>query len=152
MTQQQHSPAEGVLSMMKHLVIVVALAACGSKQPAPVSNGGSGTTGPAPGPADTRSAIEKRRDVACESLGPRITTCAVGDAKKALAAGQISQAQYNEITASGVLAKNTEEFVEACKAPKTPYSSRQVRVLEVCQNEETECEPLMACLDNLNKQ
>jgi len=44
-----------------------------------------------------------------------------------------------------------DRFIKSCKAPKTPYSSRQVRVLEVCQQEESQCEPLLACLDNLNK-
>ena len=132
------------------LLLGLALGACSSKQ-TPVENSGDGTA-PGAGPRDTRTAIEKRRDSACESLGPRITTCAVADAKKALEAGEIKQAQYDEITKSEVQAKNTEEFVESCKMPKTPYSSRQIRVLEVCQKEETECEPLMACLDNLNKQ
>jgi hypothetical protein len=145
------------MNMMKNLAFVVSvsvfsfgLAACGSKQQTPVENaGGDGSAAPAP--TDTRSAIEKRRDAACDSLGPRITTCAAVDAKAAKDAGQITQAQYDEITKKEILAKNTEEFVEACKAPQTPYSSRQIRVLEVCQAEETECGPLMACLDNLNK-
>ena len=142
--------------MMKNLALIlgfgIAVAGCGSKQQTPVENSGGAGGGSAPGPTDTRSAIEKRRDTACESLGPRITTCAAVDAKAAKEAGQITQAQYDEITKKEVLAKNTEEFVDACKAPKTPYSSRQIRVLEVCQTEETECGPLIACLDNLNKQ
>ncbi len=140
--------------MMKNLALMglFALAACGSKQQPPVENAGGGdSSAPAAGPTDTRTAIEKRRDAACDSLGPRITTCAAVDAKAAKDAGQITQAQYDEITKKEILAKNTEEFVEACKAPQTPYSSRQIRVLEVCQAEETECGPLMACLDNLNK-
>jgi hypothetical protein len=32
------------------------------------------------------------------------------------------------------------------------YSARQVRVLEVCQKEESECEPMLTCLDNLKPQ
>jgi hypothetical protein len=131
------------------LVSVAALGACGSKQPPAVENTGGSAV--APGPSDTRSAIEKRRDAACEELGPRITTCAVNDAKAALADGKITQKQYDEITQSGVLKKNTEEFIEDCQKPKTAYSSRQIRVLEVCPKEELECEPMMACLDNLNK-
>lgn len=134
--------------MMKNLVIALALLGCGSKQPPAVSNAGSGE--PA-GPRDTRTEIEKRRDTACESLGPRVTQCAVDDARKAFAEGTITKAQHDEITASGVQAKNTEEFIDSCKNPKTAYSSRQIRVLEVCQKEESECEPLMACLDNLHK-
>jgi hypothetical protein len=133
------------------IALAATLAACGSKQQPAVENSGSGDTA-GPGPQDTRNEIEKRRDAACESLGPRITKCAVDDARIALAAGQIKQAQYDEITRKDVQAKNTDEFVDSCKQPKTPYSSRQVRVLEVCPKEESECEPLMSCLDNLNKQ
>jgi hypothetical protein len=138
-----------VVSMMKYFAFVIALAsaACGSKQSTPVASSGGDT----PGATDTRTAIEKRRDAACETLGPRITTCAVEDAKQAKEAGQITQAQYDDITKREVLAKNTEEFVDSCKKPKTPYSSRQIRVLEVCPKEESDCDPLMACLDHLDK-
>ena len=117
-----------------------------------VSNAGSGDgSADPPGPVtDTRTELERRRDDACKTLGPRITDCAVADAKAALDAGQIKQAQYDEITKPEVKAKNTSEFVEDCSGKE--FSSRQVRVLEVCQKEETECEPMLACLDNLNKQ
>ena len=37
------------------------------------------------------------------------------------------------------------------KCNKADRSSRQVRVLEVCHAEETQCEPLLSCLENLNK-
>lgn len=139
--------------MMKKLLFLAMLAACGSKSSTPVANSGSASSiGPAedpPGPvADTRTEIERRRDAACETLGPKITSCAVEDAKKALAAGQLKQKEFDESTSPEIQSKNTEEFVKACK--QAQYSSRQVRVLEVCQREETECEPLLACLDNLN--
>lgn len=135
--------------MMKNLVIVVALAACsGPKTQTPVSNSGSGDgAGPV---KDTRTELEKRRDAACETLGPRITECAVQDAKAALAAGKTTQKEFDATTKSEVLAKNTSEFVEDCG--KREYSSRQVRVLEVCQKEEPECDPMLSCLDNLKKQ
>jgi hypothetical protein len=128
---------------MKHLLLAILLAACGSKNQTPVASSGSDT---AP-PADTRTEIEKRRDAACETLGPKMTACAVEDSKAELDAGSMTQKQYDEITAPEVKAKNTEQFVENCK--KAEYSSRQVRVLEVCQREESECDPLLACLDNL---
>ncbi len=131
--------------MMKNLVLVLALSACGKSQ-TPVSNQGSGE-----GPVkDTRTAVERRRDTACESLGPRVTDCAVEDAKAALAAGTLKQKDYDAITKPEIKSKNTHEFVKDCAAKE--LSSRQVRVLEVCQKEETECDPLVACLDNLNKQ
>lgn len=134
-----------VFTTMKHLAFVLLLAACGPKHSEPVGN----TTGSAAPPPDNRTEIEKRRDAACETLGPRITTCAVEDAKAALEAGKVTKAQFDKDTASGVQKKNTEEFIDQCR--KSDYSSRQVRVLEVCQKEETECGPLLSCLDNLNK-
>lgn len=141
------TPVARVLVTMKHFAFIVLLAACGPKHSDPVGNNtDSGTQTP---PPDTRSEIEKRRDAACETLGPRITTCAVEDAKAALDAGKVTQAQFDKDTSSGVQKKNTEEFIDACR--KSDYSSRQVRVLEVCQKEESECGPLLSCLDNLNK-
>jgi hypothetical protein len=141
------TPAVRVSVTMKHFAFILLLAACGPKHSDPVGNNtGSDTQQP---PPDTRSEIEKRRDAACDTLGPRITTCAVEDAKAALEAGKVTKAQFDKDTASGVLKKNTDEFIDACR--KSDYSSRQVRVLEVCQKEETECGPLLSCLDNLNK-
>jgi len=131
---------------MKHaFLMIVFAAACGGKSQTPVANSG-GDTGAV---KDTRTELGRRRDTACETLGPRITTCAVEDSKAALEAGEIQQKQYDEITKPEVRAKNTSEFVEQCQ--KADYSSRQVRVLEVCQREESECAPLLACLDNLTK-
>ena len=61
--------------MMKNLLLVVVLAACGSKQSPGVSNSGSGAGSDTVGAVkDTRTAIEKRRDTACETLGPKIKT------------------------------------------------------------------------------
>ena len=134
--------------MMKNLICVLVLVACGPKQSNTVSNTGSGSD--ASPVRDTRTEIEKRRDTACETLGPKITACAVDDAKQQLAAGKIKQKDFDATTAPEVQRKNTDEFIKECS--KQPYSSRQVRVLEVCQTEEQQCEPLLACLDNLNKQ
>ncbi|HEX2689992.1 MAG TPA: hypothetical protein VHN14_25415, partial [Kofleriaceae bacterium] len=93
---------------------------------------------------DPRTPIEKRRDAACDQLGPKITDCAVEDARAALTAGTIGQQQFDRDTAPEVRHKNTEEFQRTCKS--TAYSSRQVRVLEVCFHEETRCAPLLDCL------
>jgi hypothetical protein len=139
--------------MMKNLAFALTIlaAACGNKQPTPVANAGSGGSTTDVGPMkDTRTEIERRRDAACETLGPRMTACAVADAKRDLAAGKIKQDQFDKDTAPEIQKKNTEEFFEKCHGSQ--FSSRQVRVLEVCQQQETECEPLLACLDNLNRQ
>lgn len=122
-------------------VVVLFVIACGPKQPTtPVNH----DTGPV---KDTRTELERRRDAACETLGPRITQCAVDDAKADYAAGKTSKEQFEKDTASGVVNKNTEKYVDECQ--HHDYSSRQVRVLEVCQKAESECEPLLSCLDNL---
>jgi hypothetical protein len=102
---------------------------------------------PAP-PADPRTPIQRRRDAACDQLGPRITACAVEDARTSLAAGKIDQRQFELDTAPGVQRKHTEEFEQTCKG--AAYSSRQVRVLEVCAREETRCAPLLDCLGHLS--
>jgi hypothetical protein len=147
----KHLQAGRVSTMMnKRMVLVVlavAVAACGSKQSPPVSNAGGGEqVAPV---QDTRTELERRRDAACETLGPKITACAVEDAKRDLAAGKITQKQFDADTSIPVQRKNTEEFIKACESAL--YSTRQIRVLEVCQQEESECEPLLACLDHLNK-
>lgn len=137
------------------LVLSAALAACGNKSSTPVANAGSAATGTPDGAggggaADTRTELEKRRDAACQTLGPKLTACAVTDARKELEAGRMKQKDFDANTSEEVLRKNSEKFVEKCSSAQ--YSSRQVRVLEVCQHEESECEPLLACLDNLNKE
>jgi hypothetical protein len=133
------------------LVAVCAAGACGNKSSTPIANSGSAEDPPGP-VKDTRTEIERRRDAACEALGPRITTCAVEDARAQLAAGKVKQKDFEASTAPDVQRKNTDEFIKACKSPQTPYSSRQVRVLELCPQEETQCEPMLACLENLNQQ
>jgi len=129
------------------ILVLAGLVACaGSQQPSPAADPAAHAQPAAA--TDTRSPIERRRDAACEGLGPRLTACAVEDTRADLAAGQISPQQLERDTASGVQQKNTETFVAACKT--TAYSSRQVRVLEVCLREETRCAPLLDCLGHLS--
>src|SRR3954447_9246561 len=104
-------PTKRVSMGMKHFVLAaILLAACGPKH-----SDGIGNSKPDEfkAPPDTRSAIDKRRDTACETLGPRMTACAVEDAKAELAAGKTTQKQFDQDTASGIQKKNTEEFVKA---------------------------------------
>jgi hypothetical protein len=121
------------------------LPACGAPQHTP-EGGGSAAREPEAA-ADTRTPIEQRRDTACDQLGPKLTACAVEDARADLTAGKISQKQFDKDTAPEIQRKNTDEFQKACK--HTAYSSRQVRVLEVCFHEETQCGPLLDCLGHL---
>lgn len=129
-------------------IVLVALVACGGKQtPAPPSGGsGSADVGPV---KDTRNDFQKRLATACESVGKRITDCAVADAKKEVEAGRMTQKDFDLNTKPEILEKNTEAFVKKCDVPE--MTSRQVRVLEVCHKEETACEPFVDCLSHLNE-
>ena len=127
-------------------VLVVIAAACGGKQKTG-GGSGSGSGDPVGVVADTRTELEKRRDAACDELAPRMTQCALDDAKADLAAGKVSKADFDRDTAPNILAENTKRGKEKCKVQ---LSSRQVRVLEVCNKEEKECGPWMDCLGHLN--
>ena len=132
-------------SSLASVALAAALVACGGPQRKPdgdaaIENRSSVT--------DPRRPIEKRRDAACEQLGPRLTACAVEDARTHFAAGKIDKAQLDRDIAPEIQRKNTDEFVKSCKGAS--YSSRQVRVLEVCFHEEPRCAPLLDCLGHLN--
>jgi hypothetical protein len=129
---------------MMRAVVIAIVAACGGSQQSSPSNQ---NTTPIQGGSDTRSPIEKRRDAACDTLAPKITQCAVDDAKADLATGKITQAQFDKDASPDVQRKNSDEYANKCKSQQ--LSSRQVRVLEVCFKAEAECGPLLACLDNL---
>ncbi len=94
---------------------------------------------------DTRTPIEKRRDAACEHIQPKLTGCAVADAKATMSPKELAELRPEEL-----LAKHKAKFLEECKGSQ--MSSRQVRVLEVCDREESECNPLAECLKNLEPQ
>lgn len=123
-------------------ILFAVLASCGgSRPPAP-----SAPTEGEPR-ADDRTEIEKRRDVACEQLGPRLTQCAVEDARAELEAGRTSKADFEANTTPDVQRALTAEWLKKCRVD---MSSRQVRVLEVCFREEQACGPLLSCLEHLN--
>lgn len=124
---------------------LLAVAGCGGTVQPGV---GPAVPEPAPAATDPRTLIEQRRDAACDQLGPKITACAVEDARANLAAGKIDQRQFDLDTAPAVRRRHTEEFLKACKG--AAYSSRQVRVLEVCLHEEPRCAPLLGCLGHLS--
>lgn len=135
--------------MSRAIWIALAFAvACGGKQTPPPE---PQSTAPPPPVKDTRSAFEQRRDAACEHLAPKLTHCAVEDAQADFAAGKISKQQLASDTAPEVQRKNTQVFIDKCHAWRD-MSSRQVRVLEVCDREETQCGPLSECLKNLQAQ
>jgi len=125
------------------------LAACGGPQHPADGGGSAGHDQPAPlANVNKETPIEQRRDAACDHLGPKLTACAVEDARANLAAGKTTKQQFDQDTAPDIQRKNTEKFLKTCKS--ADYSSRQVRVLEVCFREETECAPLLDCLGHLS--
>jgi hypothetical protein len=105
--------------------------------------GGSTTPGGAGGTGDGRTEIEVRRDAACEELGPRLTSCAIADARATMSAEELAKLDLEKTAPA-----HTEEFIDECQ--RQQLSSRQVRVYEVCLREESDCEALIACLDNVN--
>jgi hypothetical protein len=120
------------------LCALAIVAACGGKDTPPEA--------PADpvAPAETEpgeTEIDRRRDAACEALGPRLTDCAVADARKTMSPDEVAKLELDKTAPA-----HTRKFIESCQAQA--LSSRQVRVYEVCLREETECEPLMACLDH----
>ncbi len=126
-------------------VALIVIAACGSaQQPAP-NNTGAGSAEPVA--HDTRTPLEQRRDAACKQIAPKLTACAAADAKADFDAGKTPAAQYKQDTDPRVLDKNTQDFIDKCTGLRD-ISSRQVRVLEVCFQQETECGPLNECLKN----
>jgi hypothetical protein len=121
------------------IVVVLAASACGGNTVAPVAGTGSGKVATATPPVPE---IKRRQLAACEALGPKITECAIADAKASM-----TPEKFADLKVAVTGPKNTEEFIKACGAEG--YSSRQVRVLEVCFQEESQCAPLLACLQNL---
>lgn len=127
------------------LAFVLLLAACGSKS----SKSGDGDTlpddlhanGNTGGGEPPMTELQKRQGAACEELGPKLTECAVADARATMSAEELAKLDI-ENTAK----IHTREFVKSCKAQT--MSSRQVRVYEVCMREESECGALTACLEN----
>lgn len=126
----------------------VLLAACGGGQqpPAQPPGGGSGDA-PVGVVKDTRPEIVQRRDKACAALEPRLVQCAVADARAQHAAGKITQEQLAADTAPEIQRGLAAKWRKKCG--EGYMSSRQIRVLEVCHREESECAPLEACLRHL---
>jgi hypothetical protein len=124
---------------MRKLAFVILVACGGGQHPEPVKNDPDPVM---PVVKDTRTELEKRRDSACEHVQPKLTQCAVADAKKTMSPAELEKLKPEEL-----VAKHKQEFLKQCKG--SSMSSRQVRVLEVCDREESECDPLAECLKNL---
>jgi len=133
--------------MMRLGLLSLVVTACSSSSPPPVGNAGSSATEPSGVVQDTRTPYLKRRETACTAIGKRLVSCAVQDASGSLAAGKITKTQYDKDTSTDVTARLADEWQTKCYKKGT---TRQLRVLEVCEREEQECEPLLECLQHLN--
>jgi hypothetical protein len=143
--------ARGALAALAALAVllpVLSSVACGGQRTSDGSIANQAPRDPAAAP-DNRTEIERRRDAACDQVGPKLTSCAVEDARAMLNAGKITRAQFDDVTAPALLRKHTDEYLKGCKS--STYSSRQVRVLEVCFRDAPACSDLLDCLDNLHK-
>ena len=132
------------------LGVATASGACGSAPSAPPSAPGDEQARGGGEATDTRSEFERRLEAACTALGPRLTACAVADSRADLEAGTLTQQQFEAATKPDIQAALTRDWNERCNRPDR-MSTRQVRVLEVCAQEETECAPLVDCLEHLTK-
>lgn len=123
-------------------------AACGGSKP-PVDDPDDDTLPDPVAPGDGDGAddgaplteLQRRQHAACERVIPRLTACAVEDARRNMTPEEYAKNQIDETAPY-----HTRKFLEECKA--ATMSSRQVRVYEVCDREETECGPLVACLEH----
>jgi hypothetical protein len=126
---------------VKHALIAVLLAAaCGGRSTTPAVEDDT-LPDPARG-GPPRSELQRRQEAACERIAPRMTECAVEDARRTLTPDQLA-----ELDLEKTAPLHTRKFIEECTSDA--LSSRQVRVYEVCEREAADCEELNACLDNL---
>jgi hypothetical protein len=129
---------------MRSIVIAVVLAAC-TPSPGPTTD----TTTPTP-PADTRTPIEKRRDEGCEQVGRKSAACAVEESNRKFADGKITKTEHEQAVEPKVVRALGDKYIAECRHEQ--LSSRQVRVMEVCMREETECAAWQSCIANMQPQ
>ncbi len=125
---------------MKALLLIAALVACGgSQKPDPTA----GDPAPVAAPVkDSRTPYEKRRDTACAAIQPKLSQCALADAKATMSPKELAELKPDEL-----MDAHKQKWLKECESSQ--MSSRQVRVLEVCDHEESECAPLGECQKNL---
>ena len=128
---------------MKALLLVIGsgLVACGGSKPAPKDPEPAGVA------KDTRTPFEKRRAPACDQVGDRIVACAVADAEADYKAGKVSKTDFDADTSPGIRKGLKDKWLKSCRGFVT---SHQLRVLEVCLKEETQCAPFGDCLLHVN--
>ena len=126
-------------AVMFALVSVLAIGCGGTSQPSASATTPDIANGPKLSP------FQERQNAACEALGPKITQCAIDDAKATMTPEKLAELKLDQTAPI-----NTKKFIDKCEASQ--MSSRQLRVHEVCFKQETECAPLLACLDNAKPQ
>jgi hypothetical protein len=118
--------------------------ACGSPQSAPPADPDPVVLSPEE--QREREALERlriRQEAACERLCPRMTDCSIAEARATLPPDEVARLELDKTAPA-----HTADCKSRCK--RSDLSPRQVRVYEVCVQEEEECGPLLACLDHAN--
>jgi hypothetical protein len=126
------------MGMAISAVCTLASAGCGGKGPVAQP----ATTAEPVDPPPQRTELEIRRDAACDALAPKLTACAIADARSSLPPEKLAELDPDKLAQA-----HSEEFLADCKSQS--LSSRQVRVYEVCVREESECDALVTCLENV---
>lgn len=138
-------------------LLAVAAFACGpkpaAKQPADDdelpdlhnAKGGPGEPQGEPEPPPPEDELHRRQYAACDAIVPRMTACAVEDAK-----ANMTPEQLKDLDVEQTSKIHTRENTKKCK--NWGLNGHQVRVLEVCDQETDNCSDLRDCLDNLNTQ
>jgi hypothetical protein len=118
----------------------LSLAACGN---------GNKTTGatepvkptppPPPGPTPEEELAAAQTEM-CETLGPRITECALAEARNNLPPQEVA-----ELEEPGVLRAHTREVINGCMSAE--ISVRQDEAATVCITDNAECAPLLDCIE-----
>ena len=124
-----------LLFLLGFVLVITAQSACGGGTPAPAQPDPElGATAPG------KTEFQRRQEAACDAFGPRLTQCAYEDAKRTMTPAELAK---EEVEAKRP--EHTKLIVDKCR--KQQMSSRQLRVYEVCMREESECAPLINCLE-----
>ena len=97
-------------------------------------------------PPEGDTEIQRRQHAACNAVVPTMTACAVTDACE-----NMEPKELNKLDVEPTAKVHARENLKSCLG--TPMSTHQVRVYEVCYEEEqNDCAALAACLENAQPQ
>lgn len=80
----------------------------------------------------------------CDALAPRLTTCAVEQARKNLTEREIEKQGLSD---PAFLRKYTNDIRSECSLKE--ISMRQIKLLETCTAQDSDCKTYLSCLDTV---